>query len=267
MAMRKIPRLLFLIVAQPQRIGTRIRRFLRYIARFGAVSGLKALTRVLAGSGPILSIKIPQSRTTVLLRANTSDIPVFEQVFLWDDYELPVAIEPRFIIDGGANVGYASVYFANKYPEAQIVAIEPEASNFEMLVRNTAGYSKVSPVRAAIWNESGDLEIENDADASWSFRVRKSESGEGVIKALTISDIINLFKAESVDILKLDIEGAEKEVFSSNLGWLDKVRMVIVELHDQYKPGCSASLYPATAGQGFKEFCRGENVFLFREGA
>src|SRR5215470_7956690 len=233
--MSKIARLLLLIVLQPRRIGIRLRRLFRYISRFGGVRGLSTLARVLTGHGPTVLITIPQSKTPLWMRVNSSDLSIFEQIFLWDDYELPMRIHPRFIIDGGANVGYASVYFANKYPDAQIVAVEPEASNFEMLKQNTSEYPGVFAVQAAIWNTTAALEIENKGDASWSFRIREAGETPGEVKALTITEIIRLFKADSVDILKLDIEGAEKEVFSSNVGWLDKVRVVIIELHDQYK--------------------------------
>lgn len=264
--MTRVLRLIILTLGQPLRIGTRIRRLIRYTRKFGLVSGLINLYKVLAARGPLLRIRIHQSRTPITLRADTSDIPTFEQVFLWDDYDFHGQLEPKFIIDGGANIGCASVYFTHKYPEARIVAVEPEASNFEMLLRNTSCCPRISPIRAAIWNRSAALEIENADDAKWFFRVRETESKEPALKSITIDEILEEFNAGSIDILKLDIEGAEKEVFSGNLEWLSKVKVLIVELHDQYKPGCTESVYSATSHYDFAEFRQSENVILVRKG-
>ena len=60
---------------------------------------------------------------------------------------------PRVVVDAGANIGLSTVFFANKFPQAKIVAIEPEPSNFAMLRDNVAPYPNVTPVQAALWKE------------------------------------------------------------------------------------------------------------------
>lgn len=215
---------------------------------------------ILASRNEFIQLSIPQSKTPLTLRVGTSDIPTFEQIFVWDDYEMPMRIEPRFIIDGGANVGFASIYFANRYPDARIIAVEPDESNAEMLRRNTSPYPNVSVIQAGIWHKATSLKIENPEGEKWLLRVREADDGE--VNAVTIDELLEQSGSGCIDILKLDIEGAEREVFSHNSEWLDKVNLLIIELHDHYKPGCSASVYSAISKYEFTEFQRSENHFL-----
>ncbi len=259
-------RLAIKILGQPSRVRARIKRLLLYVSRFGMMRGLKTLFTVLRSRGPLIHISIPQLKAPVIVRAGTSDIPTFEQIFLWEEYDLPVRAEPKLIIDGGANVGYASVYFANRYPNAQIIAVEPERSNFEILRQNATPYPNISILQAGIWHKKTSLIIENPQDEPWEFRVQESSVVEGAIESVTITDLLELANASVIDILKLDIEGAEKEVFSFNYSaWLKRVNLLIVELHDRYKPGCSAAFYSATSTGEFMESQKGENIILVRK--
>jgi len=232
--------------------------------RFGVVRGLIAFFKITTATTGIIRISIPQSKTTLVLRANTSDLQTFEQVFLSNMYDIAASISPKLIVDGGANVGCTSVLFANKYPSAQIVAVEPEKTNFEVLRKNTYSYGNISRIRSGIWNKKTTLQIENPQDGKWEFRVRESETQDGSFEAVTIDDILGSSDAEFIDILKLDIEGAEKEVFADSKNWLSKVRVLIVELHDRFKPGCSQSFYSAISNFDFEEIHSGDSVILMR---
>lgn len=238
-----------------------------YVRRLGVRHGLRSLFKVLTAKESDIRISIPSLKAPITLRADTSDIPTFEQIFIWRDYDVPLQVAPKFIIDGGANVGYASIFFANRYPDARIVAVEPEASNVELLRQNTSPYPNISIIQAGIWHKRASLEIENPKDPKWMFRVRETQPKEGSFESVTIPDILEQSHAGQVDILKLDIEGAEKELFSVNPAWLGEVNVLIIELHDQYKPGCSESFYSAVSKYGFTEFRRGENVFLVKSEA
>src|SRR5690606_1400988 len=139
---------------------------------------------------------------------------------------------------GGANIGLFSVFLANKYPDCKIVAIEPEQGNYEQLLRNTAYYSNIICQKSGIWNRDTHLKIENLQSDSWGFVTIEAE--EGGIKALTIDTIMSQNNLEKIDILKLDIESSEKEVFEGDYHpWLPTCKMLIVELHDANKAGCS----------------------------
>ena len=79
----------------------------------------------------------------VVIRKGTTDIEVFKAIFVRRNYRFPVDIKPKLIIDGGAYVGYSSLYFSLKYPQAIIIAVEPDNSNFEMLEKNTINFPNI----------------------------------------------------------------------------------------------------------------------------
>lgn len=255
-----------MISEKPIRTGLRA---VKCIYKLGMIKGLSAFIKMTFGN-EITSIQLNKYKSPFYLRPKTSDAHVFEHVFLDTEYELKIqGLDPRLIIDGGANIGSTSVYFANLFPNATIIAVEPDAHNYSILLRNTKPYANIVPVQGAIWNYNTSLKIQNPNDASWSFRMEEAaNTGNGeLIKAYTVSDLIHMSKKDKVDILKLDIEGGEKELFDSNYEiWLDKVHIVIAELHDRLVEGCSNSFYKAITKYRFKQFLKGWNVIIIKEG-
>src|ERR1043166_989968 len=85
---------------------------------------------------------LPEITTPLLFRGASSDVWNLQQVFLGRQYgfEMP---EPGKILDLGAYVGYTAVYFANRYPSASIISVEPPGSNFDTLIANTAAYPNI----------------------------------------------------------------------------------------------------------------------------
>src|SRR3974390_1863547 len=102
---------------------------------------------------PVEGIKHP-----VHIRMRTSDAGVFEDALVKKEYEYPVSFLPRTIIDVGANCGMTTIFYANRYPNATIVAVEPEESNYSALIKNTQSYANVVPLHAALWNSDGQVE-------------------------------------------------------------------------------------------------------------
>jgi len=243
-----------------------------YIFRFGVAEGialfrtvrLKTLKNKRSG---LLEVKVPLLKYPVFLRSSTSDALNFEQIFICRQYEPPFHWHKKvnLVIDAGAYIGLASVYFANRYPEAGILAIEPEPSNFNMLKLNTSLYPKVSLIQGAVWNNSSVLTIANPSAKKWAFQVREASNSASTgpkISGIKISDALKLSGSTHIDILKLDVEGAEVEIFSSNYeDWLAKVDLLIVELHDRRRPGCSSSFYSALSKYSFNTYVHGDNVF------
>jgi FkbM family methyltransferase len=242
----------------------------RYAEKLGCIRGFYTLFASDLSIG-VFRVKVPGISGSLNIRPRTSDRYVFEQIFLDDDYALHADLRPRFIIDGGANVGYASIYFANRYPDADIVAIEPNAANFEILCENVREYPKIQPLRGGIWNKRGILAVD-DSSGSWSCTVSEvcpNEMAENnsadCADALTLDDIRIRSGHERIDILKLDIEGAERELFSAPCrSWLALTNVMIIELHDRIKPGCSEALEHAIRSDHFVRSNRGENVVLVR---
>jgi FkbM family methyltransferase len=203
----------------------------------------------------------------VYLRAGTSDVATFFQVFHDLEYELDEPSPVRNIIDAGANIGLSAIFFAWRYPSATVIAMEPEASNFEVLQKNAAPYPRIVPLQSALWSSNATLDVTDPGQGKWGYQVvERANARQAVVQrvnALTVDAVMERAGFDHVDILKLDIEGAEKEVLDASSGWIDKVGLIAAELHDRFKPGCSRSFYNATNGFDM-EWRRGEHVFVCR---
>jgi FkbM family methyltransferase len=230
---------------------------------------------LLAAKGRILrreieiAVRVPGYEQPVHLRLRSSDVTLFQSIFLEHEYDIVLSQSPRVIVDAGANVGFTSVWYANKYPNATIIAIEPEKRNFEILQKNIAGYKNVRALRAALWSENKRVSIVDPGLGSWAFRVQEPEERESprdanLTEAFTLSYVMSLFGLAHIDILKVDIEGSEKEVFENSSTWIDRIGVIVIELHDRYKKGCSQAVWRAAT-----EFCyrlqRGDTAILLRK--
>lgn len=203
----------------------------------------------------------------VHLRFGTSDIPTFKQVFLDQEYACRFAAPPSVIIDAGANIGLYSILMASQFPAARIIAIEPEKSNFDLLLRNSAPYPNITPVFGALWHTSEDIRLVDPGRGNWGFACapkREAAAALDCVPGFTVPTLLQRFSLDRVSVLKVDIEGSEKFVFENSGEWISSVDALIVELHDRWYPGCSRSFYSNTPGFS-REWVRGENVFLARD--
>ena len=200
-------------------------------------------------------------------RNNPFDFATFEEVILKEDYNLTINFNPSTIIDGGANIGLTSVFFANKYPNADIVAVEPEEGNFEMLKKNTKNYGRISLIRSGIWSHSAILSVVDEGKGNNSFTVAEILSPKvDSINAISIYDIMQERSWDTIDILKLDIEGAEKNVFEKNFEqWLPRVKILIIEFHDRMVEGCSSTVLKALSNYSFRSEIKGENTIFYNK--
>jgi FkbM family methyltransferase len=141
---------------------------------------------------------------------------------------------PKFIIDGGANIGLTSIHFLQQYPSARTISVEPFAETFEVCQKNLASYAeRATTIQGAIWPKAGTVSLAPQSE-EWANQVRDPAPGEtGTAEAFTMTDLIALCGG-AVDLLKLDVEGAEKEIFRSGATrWLPFVRNIVIELHDE----------------------------------
>ena len=214
------------------------------------------------------------------LRFGSTDEDAYFQIFGQTEYALDYVDDPTWIIDAGANVGLASLYFSERFPSAHILAIEPDRSNFDLLVQNVSPYPRIKAVHAALWPTAGSVRLVDPGLGDWGFRVDSpgGELGEGgldrmteptpgaradEVTAITVLDAMTLLGTDWVDVLKVDIEGAEREVFGDPDLWIGQVDSVIIELHDRCRPGCSDAFYSAVADFTIRS-SRGENIYVAR---
>jgi len=201
------------------------------------------------------------------LRNNPYDYATFEEVLLREDYNIDFGFEPVTIIDGGANIGLTAVYFANKYPGAKIVSVEPDKNNFQLLQTNTKHYKCITLLNTGIWNRQANLASVDSGMGANAITVQEVDwDMPGSLKAVSISDILKMQQWESVDVLKLDIEGSEKKVFENNYeSWLPNVKVLIIELHDRTLSGCSESVFSALSNYNFSKIEKGENCIFYNK--
>lgn len=214
-------------------------------------------------------VRVPGARRSVRVRLRTSDLWTYDEIFERREYDVPLPADTRVIIDAGANIGLASVYFALRFPEARILALEPEEANFRLLRRNTEPYPNIEPIQAALWHHETRLDLEDPERGAWGYRVaERSQAGaepSGTqVAAVTVPGLLDARGLEHVDVLKVDIEGAEADVFAHAGAWIHRVRAVIVELHEDLAPGCSDA-YEAAVADFPHRWTRGENQVAARE--
>jgi FkbM family methyltransferase len=177
----------------------------------------------------------------------STDSWVLYELLARGEYELVGDLQsPAFIIDGGANVGLASIYFLERYPTARIVAVEPDPTNFALCRKNLAPYGqRVTLVQGAIWKDRGRLVLGATQHHS-SIRVRSENTDQpGSVEAFPVPSLIARCDGK-VDLLKLDIEGSETELFGPGAQeWLPAVRNIVIELHGQ---DCAERFFRALEG-------------------
>jgi FkbM family methyltransferase len=229
------------------------------------IRGLMAIAsfRIIGKPGELAVIP-PKPAFPVYLRIDTSDFCAYRDVLIFKtkSYEPDLTgFTPKVIVDVGAHIGMASILFALKYPSAKIIALEPERANFAILVRNTAGYKTITPIQAALWREDGEVTLgPSKAHVKGAFEI--IENGCQRVRSLTMETLMHETGVDSIDLLKMDIEGAEKEVFG-HCAWMNKVNLLAIELHDRLRPGCSQNVRAGARGFSIEE--RGEITFFFAE--
>jgi FkbM family methyltransferase len=171
----------------------------------------------------------------------SSDLTVFKQIFQFEEYACLLDIpSPRLIVDLGANVGYSSAYFLSCFPTATLLAVEPDPSNFEICCKNLAPYgSRAQIVLGAVWSNRSRLVLSRGTfgdGCEWATQVRQSEGKEdqATVEGWDIPSLLDLAGSKQIDLLKVDIERSELDLFGGgSSSWLPQVRNICIELHGE----------------------------------
>jgi FkbM family methyltransferase len=201
-------------------------------------------------------------------RFETSDEWLLKHIFFEQEYGALGPVEqPKLILDCGANVGYSAIYFLNQYPDAQLIAVEPDPENLALCQRNLAPYGdRVRIVPSAIWSHATGLVLEQPETSrgEWGISVRPALAGER--PDLQATDIGTLFLqsgCDRIDILKVDIETAEAVVFAEHYRpWLDHVRYLAIEIHQVPGNVCAIAVQAALSHYNCESWVDGELTFV-----
>ena len=177
-------------------------------------------------------IRVPGMPRALEIRGQESDLPVFRDVVIGGELDIDFGFEPGIIIDCGANVGVTTAVFANRFPNAQVVAVEPSSKNLQILRRNVECYSNVRIIPAAVWSHKTLLKIVNPDAEAWAYRCEPADPGDRqAFEAVGVDDILDGLEVKAGVLVKLDIEGAEENLFATTPDWLRRVQAVLVETH------------------------------------
>ena len=176
---------------------------------------------------PTLTIKPSYVLHPVVARLRgSSDMNVFSQIFAWEEYAcLRSVSSPRWILDLGANAGYSSAYFLSCFPTAKVIAVEPDPDNCDLCRRNLAPYGKrARVVPGAAWSTRARLVLSRGTfgdGREWATQVFFSADREGLVEGYDIPSLLEMTGGEPIDILKVDVERSELEIFGDNSSsWL-----------------------------------------------
>lgn len=229
----------------------------------------KAVAGGVRGTYPLSSLRDDPG---FQVRMRTTDLAVCNQVYHDQQYAYMPPQAIRCIVDAGANIGCSAVYFAKKFPEARIICIEADKSNYEVLRINCARYPNIECLHAALWPVEGQVEVVDTGEGEWAFRAKEiagsepsDSQGNQRIEAITIDGVMSRFGLETIDVLKMDIEGGEREVLGAGERVLDRVNVLAVECHDRWVPGCTRVVFAATRNFSY-EWVQWETLFFCREG-
>jgi FkbM family methyltransferase len=218
----------------------------------------------------------------IALRPADSDFETFRQVYTAQQYEiLPQDQKQRHetfyatlvqsgmtpvIIDAGANIGAATLWFADKFPLAHIIAVEPNPGNAALCRVNAARRMNVTVVEGAIGGKSGFAAVTSEG-LSWATTTKRSDNPTE-LAVYTIADLKRMAKGHTVlFVVKIDIEGFESDLFEGDISWVNHTAAVYIELHDWAFPGqkTSQAAQRALMGRGFEMLINGETLMFVRD--
>jgi FkbM family methyltransferase len=187
-----------------------------------------------------IGIRPLNNKRVCIRRGSIIDRDVIKYVF-YNQYHMPLSpLRPEaFILDLGSNIGLTLLHFKETYPHSNVMGYEMDKSNFEVALSNTRGLEGCSLYNLAVWKESAIVKYDAD-DYEDAFSViaasDNSQLGKTSIKAaeaVTIDSIIEHHKLTKIDYLKMDIEGAEKDILlETPCEWLSIVQQLNIEIHD-----------------------------------
>ncbi len=176
-----------------------------------------------------------------------SFLSAWDDIFARELYRFDFDGDPR-ILDLGANIGLASLYFKRRFPDSKILAVEADPQMYDYLVRNLEanGCEDVDTLQAAAWTEDGTLRFSSDGADGGRLTTNRGIDVPSV-------DIRRLLQETDYDMLKLDIEGAERTIIPAIADTLATVSYIFVEYHgERYEPQNLDSIISALTHAGFR---------------
>lgn len=180
-----------------------------------------------------LHLRQPYS-STVTLRPRSNDIYTFSEIFFEKLFAplLEGVKNPATVIDLGANIGLSTLFFLRHWLGCRVFALEPDLANFRLANRNLKNFANRAVVeRAAVWTNDGLVRFAAPEKAGEVNAGSVVDAGGVEVHGYSLPTIIAKSNFRSVDLLKIDVEGAERHLFDGSCDWLKDVRAIAIEFH------------------------------------
>ncbi len=175
-----------------------------------------------------IPITLKSLKHPIIVRPGTADIPVIINNIFREEYgNFAIDYKPSWMVDAGAYIGDTSAYFLSRFQNLKLIALEPNPATFELAVANLKMYGERAIVlNSGLWFEDGKGKICGNFTSA-------SIQDQGLETNLVgVPSLLKQFSIPKIDILKMDIEGAEKHIFMKNHEqWINRIRLLIIELH------------------------------------
>jgi len=199
--------------------------------------------------GRVRALRMAGVPDEVCVRLGSTDWMVVTELLIAGAYDALFSKnlgELHQIVDLGANIGISVRLWRTHFPSARVIAVEPDAGNLEICRRNLGreeGSGQIQLIQACAGSRNRWVQLDR-SQGEWATRMRPdgpsgdvNASEAGTVAVLTLPEIFRRGQLSGqIDLLKCDIEGAERELFENCGDWLNTVRNILIELHGDYTP-------------------------------
>lgn len=181
------------------------------------------------------------------LRTYEGDFDIFYEVLYHQTYHLEISNPENIktIVDLGANIGLSAIYFLSQFSNAEIICIEPDPGNYILLTKNLTNEistNRATCINAAVASKDGTGSVQI-GHFRQNTKVSNEASQENPVLLISLNNLLKQNNIEKINLLKIDIEGGEEDLFTENTEWLKKTDHIIIELHsERIKEKCIAVL-------------------------
>lgn len=203
---------------------------------------LRANRSALAGEAVEVTIR-PLGGARIRLRPGTTDLTVLLSAF-HDEFHLPPdsisSSRASVFLDLGANVGITMAHLAHRYPNTHIIGVELDPGSAAVCRHNVESWAeRCEVVEAAVWTSDGQVTYRIRAGHEWGSHVVSGTPALGgtlaTARAVSLNSLIREVDPRSpISYVKMDIEGAERDVLRSATEWATRVKCIKVEVHPPY---------------------------------
>lgn len=214
----------------------------------------------------VIRVRVRKWKRSVWLRPGTSDLQVFQKVVVDAEYAPPQTLQASGILDAGAYIGLSTLYLHHLFPNAAILAVEPDPQNFKLLEKNISGVDGIQLLNGALWSGSASCVFQADSLQPWASRVVNEPSEPGSqVRCIALNDVEGIL-GTPVEFIKMDIEGAEAAAFCDVS---DRVaatlKAMVIEFHERFFLGSSDSAIAFACRYDHQRYEQGENTwFIFK---